>query len=136
MQAYSGDLLDLIDWEITPDNNIKVTNETADYYRYFDATLQSEFLYDCVQDTIQNIIPEEVKYLKYYEEFKGCLNSHFEMPDKVVSLLVNFLEQNNGKLSKRARNKEFNALKQKEIEIIESFYNDIFICAVDSNKRS
>jgi len=34
--------------------------ETIDFYRYFDATKQAEFLYDCVDDTIRNIIPEQL----------------------------------------------------------------------------
>ena len=34
-------------------------------------------------------------------------DDEFEMPDKTVTLLVYFLEQNNGTLSKRAREKEF-----------------------------
>jgi hypothetical protein len=37
---------------------------TSDYYRYFDTTLLAEFLYECVERTIDKIIPEEVGYLK------------------------------------------------------------------------
>ncbi len=63
-----------------------------DFYRYFDATKQAEFLYDCVHDTIQNIIPEEINYLIQYDEFKRYLDDEFEMPDHTVALLVKFLE--------------------------------------------
>ncbi|MBS3771805.1 MAG: Fic family protein [Bacteroidales bacterium] len=126
LQKYSHPLLDFIDWDTTSDNNIKVLNDTIDYYRYFDATPQAEFLYDCVYDTIYNIIPREVRYLEQYDQFKRFLDEEFEMPDKTVALLVRFLEQNEGKLSKRAREKEFSALSREEIETIEKQYSEIF----------
>jgi hypothetical protein len=126
LEQYSHPLLDYIEWKETKDHNIEVLNETIDYYRYFDATLQAEFLYDCVIDTIQNIIPAEVLYLAQYDEFKRFIDDEFEMPDKMVALLVRFLEQNNGILSKRAREKEFNLLTEIEINQIEKRYIEIF----------
>jgi len=120
--AYSQPLLDFIKWEKTPDNNIEVLNETIDYYRYFDATLQSEFLFDCIDYTISSIIPQEVDYLQKYDELKAWLDDRFEMPDNMVALLVRFLEQNNGTLSNRARKKEFKELTNNEIIQIEKQY--------------
>jgi hypothetical protein len=75
-----------------------------------------------VHDTIQNIIPEEINYLIQYDEFKRYLDDEFEMPDHTVALLVKFLEQNKGKLSKRAKEKEFSNLTDKEITDIEENY--------------
>ena len=126
LQKYAHPLLDFIDWKTTPDNNVEVTNETIDYYRYFDATPQAEFLFDCVYDTIQNIIPQEVKYLEKYDRFKRFIDDEFEMPDKMVATLVRFLEQNEGKLSKRAREKEFSGLTNAEVEEIEDLFATIF----------
>lgn len=126
LEQYSHPLLDFIEWKETKDHNIEVLNETIDYYRYFDATLQAEFLYDCVIDTIENIIPAEVTYLAQYDEFKRYVDDEFEMPDKMIALLVRFLDQNNGSLSKRAREKEFGALTEVEINQIENRYNEIF----------
>ncbi|HUX93772.1 MAG TPA: hypothetical protein VMV36_08185 [Ignavibacteriaceae bacterium] len=82
-------------------------NQTIDYYKYFDATLLSEFLYDCVDYTIKKIIPDEVSYLQKYDAMKVWLDDLYQMPDKTVALLIRFLELNNGTLSKRAREKEF-----------------------------
>jgi Fic family protein len=127
LEQYSIPLLDFIEWKETSDHNVEVINETIDYYRYFDATAQAEFLYGCVKDTIANIIPQEVDYLTKYEEFKHYIDSTYEMPDNMVSLLVSFLEQNNGKLSKRAKEREFSQLNEDEIEDIQSRYSLIFI---------
>ena len=127
LEAYSHPLLEFIDWEETPDHNVRVLNETIDYYRYFDATAQAEFLYSCVEDTIERIIPEEVKYLWRYDEFKEFIDEELEMPDKEVALLVRKLEQSNGKLSKRAKRNFFSALTEKEVEEIERSYHEIFL---------
>lgn len=127
LETYSHSILEFLEWKPSPDHNIDVLNNTIDYYRYFDATIQTEFLYDCVQDTIENIIPQEVDYLAKYDEFKSYIDEVYEMPDDMVSLLVRFLEQGGGKLSKRALKKEFSELKVKEIKDIEMNYKFIFL---------
>jgi len=126
LESYSHPLLEFIEWRATEDNNVEVLNETADYYKYFDATRQAEFLYDCIRDTIDNIIPAEVEYLKKFDEMKRYLENLFDMPDKEVSTLIRFLEQNEGKLSKRVKTKEFSALEVDEIKAIENKFNQIF----------
>lgn len=126
LESFSHPLLDFIEWRKTTDNNIEVLNNTIDYYRYFDATLQSEFLFECVDYTINKIIPEEVAYLQKYDAMKTWLDDRFQMPDKMVALLIRFLEQNNNKISRRAREKEFSALSDKEIEEIENNFKLYF----------
>jgi len=54
------------------------------------------------------------------------MDDEFEMPDKMVALVVRFLEQNNGKLSKRAKEKEFTRLKKGEVKTIEKQFQNIF----------
>ncbi|MEM8520622.1 Fic family protein [Flavobacterium sp. PL12] len=126
LESFSHPLLDFIEWKTTKSNNVEVLNETIDYYRYFDATKQAEFLFDCVNDTIVNVIPTEVNYLQKYDAMKKYLDDIFQMPDKTVALLIRFLEQNNGKLSKRALEKEFSVLSEIEIKEIEENYISIF----------
>jgi Fic family protein len=127
LESFSHPLLDFIEWRKTRDNNIEVLNETMDYYRYFDATLQAEFLFDCIDYTIKKIIPEEVAYLQHYDAMKNWLDNRFQMPDKMIALLVRFLKQNNGKLSKRALGKEFSKLKDAEVLEIEKQFDFCFV---------
>jgi hypothetical protein len=79
-----------------------------------------------VEDTIRNIVPQEIKFLANYDSFKKYMEEEFEMPDKMISTLVRFLEQNQGALSKRAREKEFAILTDKEVKNIESTYATLF----------
>ena len=126
LENYSHPILDFIEWEKTKSNNVNVLNDTIDYYRYFDATPQAEFLFECVDTTIHTTIPEEIAYLQKYDEMKVWLDDHFQMPDNMVALLIRFLEQNNGTLSKRAQEKEFVGLNNEEVKNIEQQYNQVF----------
>jgi Fic/DOC family len=126
LESYSHPLLDFIEWKKTANNNIAVLNKTIDYYRYFDATAQAEFLFECMDYTINKIIPKEVAYLQKYDDMKAWLDDTFQMPDKTVALLIRFLEQNNGVLYKRAREKEFAALTDEEVKEIEKNYQIYF----------
>ncbi|SDF17647.1 Fic/DOC family protein [Pricia antarctica] len=126
LEAYSSPRIDLIEWKPTTDHNVEITNETIDLYRYFDATLQAEFLYECVEETIEKIIPEELDFLEKYDRMTNYINSIVTLPDTKVDLLIKFLNQNQGKLSKNKREKEFEELTDEEIKSIEESYNLIF----------
>jgi hypothetical protein len=126
LEEYSHPVLENIQWKPATDHNVEVLNQTVDYYKYFDATPQAEFLYKCVQDTIENIIPNEVRYLECYDEFKRYMDDVYEMPDKELSLLVSFLRQGAGRLSKRALKKEFSSLNESEVKDIERQFKEIF----------
>lgn len=127
LEIFSKDRLDLVKWRPDESNNVEVLNETIDLYRYFDATKQAEFLYSCVKETIEDTIPTEVDYLEKYDLMKDYLDNYFEMPDKTVALLIRFLEQGNGQLSERAKNKEFQELTADEVLRIQEKYQDIFM---------
>ena len=126
LEAYSKPRLDLIEWAPTRRGNLEVLNETIDLYRYFDATQQAEFLYDCVRQTVEKTLPEEVNYLSRHDEMLDFIEDHFDMPDKVSENLITFLRQGNGKLSKRAREKEFQKLTGNEVEMLEKKFAEIF----------
>jgi len=126
LEHYSKPRLDLIEWRPTDKNNVEVLNETIDLYRYFDATTQAEFFYECVAETINKTVPEEVEYLKKYDLLDNFIKNYIDMPDRLVDLLISFLSQNNGRLSKRSREKEFKHLTDAEVQVIERKYDDIF----------
>ncbi|CAN5597099.1 Fic family protein [soil metagenome] len=131
LESYSEPIQEFIEWKVTKSHNVEVLNDTIDYYRYFDATAQVEFLFECINYTIEKIIPEEVLFLQRYDEMKSYLDDEFQMPDNMVSLLINFLKQNNGKLSKRKNEKVFEKLSEEEVKDIEENYSKIFIGNVE-----
>jgi len=126
LEHYSKPRLDLIEWRPTDKNNVEVLNKTIDLYRYFDATKQAEFFFECVEETVNKTLPEEVDYLTKYDLLNDFIKNYIDMPDKLVDLLIRFLNQNGGKLSSRARNKEFTQLTKAEVQAIENKYHEIF----------
>lgn len=126
LEFYSHSRIKFIEWESTGEGNVNVTNETINLYRYFDATRQAEFLYDCVRETIERTLPEELTYLEQYDALKTAITVRYDMPNPTIDLLIRFLHQNNGVLSKRAREKEFNALTEEECAELEKLYQEIF----------
>lgn len=127
LESFSKPRLDFIRWKSTPDGNVDVLNDTIDIYRYFDATTQAEFLYECVQETVLKTLPDEVQYLQAHDEMRSYLQHHFDMPDKMMENLIGFLRQHGGELSKRALNKEFKMLTADEVRLLEQKYQDIFM---------
>lgn len=115
-----------MEWKPTIKNNVEVLNETIDLYRYFDATKQAEFLFECVEETVKIALPEEVSYLTKYDLLYDFIKNHIDMPDKMVDLLIRFLGQNDGKFSNHARRKEFSLLTDNEIQAIEHQYERVF----------
>jgi hypothetical protein len=126
LEAYSKPRLDHIQWHPTLKGNVEVLNHTIDLYRYFDATKQAEFLYACVEETVNTTLPTEVQYLEKYDMLNDFIKNYIEMPDRLINLLIRFLNQNHGKLSKRARKKEFAQLTNDEVFAIERKYDEIF----------
>ncbi len=126
LQSYSAELLPLIEWRATDDGNVHVSNDTADYYRYFDATRHAEFLYSCVEQTVEDDLPDEVRFLEAFDRFSSSIKDIVEMPDRQVERLRAFLAQGRGKLSERARAQEFAALSEAETERIQALYAETF----------
>lgn len=126
LEDYSRRLLPVVDWEPTADGNVHVKNDTADFYRFFDVTAQAEFLYDCVRQTIETDLPSETGFLRRYDEFRARVQGIVDMPDRTVDLLFRFLRQNDGGLSRRARQGEFAELIDEEIARVEELYAEIF----------
>jgi Fic family protein len=131
LQSYSRPLLEYIDWQPTEQGNVAVLNETAQYYRYFDATAHAEFLYHCVATTVEHDLPEEVAYLEAYDRFATEVQHIVDLPARTVELLHRFLRQGGGRLSRRAREREFAALTSEEVEAIERLYAEE--CADDAS---
>lgn len=104
------------------DGNLEVLNNTSDYYRYFDATAHAEFLYACVEQTVEHDLPDEVRFLEAFDRFAAGVKEIVEMSDRQVERLRGFLDQGNGRLSKRARGREFAPLTDEEARRIEALY--------------
>jgi hypothetical protein len=128
LESFSKPINAFIDWSWTPGKQIAVANDTADLYRYFDATALAEFLYGRIADTIRIDLKEELTYVAVYDEAFRAVRDIIDMPDRRASLLVRLCLQNSGKLSNRKRN-DFPELTEAELTAIGEAITEI----VESN---
>jgi hypothetical protein len=135
LESYSRRLLPHIRWEPTPDGNVRVYNDTADFYRFFDATPHAEFLYACVRQTIEEDLPNETSFLERFDRFRAGVEAIADMPDRMLNNLLGFLRQNGGHLSNRAREQEFVALTSEEVRRIEELYAEAFEGATSAHEQ-
>jgi hypothetical protein len=111
LQGHSGPLMPFIEWRPTPERNAEVFNDTADLYRYFDCTAEAEFLYSCVKRTVEEDLPREIDYLRRHDEALQRIMNAIEMPDRMAENAIMFIRQNEGTLSRKRREGEFNKLR-------------------------
>jgi hypothetical protein len=126
LQDHSLPLMGFIKWIPTADHNVEVLNDTADLYRYFDCTTAAEFLYRCVQRTIELDLPKEIDYLKRHDRAMSRMMEAVEMPDRLAQNFILFVRQNGGTLSARKRDKFFAQLSAVEIRNLEEYVSTEF----------
>jgi hypothetical protein len=131
LEAFSASIHPFIQYQMDAEQRLTVLNETADLYRYFDATTQTEYLFECIEDTIRTDLKREIDFLKFFDAAVKSVLSIVDMPNQRASLLVRLIHQNNGKLSKNRR-ELFSELTDEEVGRIESGVND----AAKLNERS
>jgi Fic family protein len=124
LESYSTRLLPTVRWEPTGKGNVSVLNDTGDFYRFFDATPHAEFLYECTLKTIEEDLPNEAQSLRRHDRFRARVEALVDMPGHTIDLLFRMLRQNGGRLSKRARQREFAKLTEAEVRRVKEVYAD------------
>ena len=130
LELYSRRVLPVIRWQPTDQGNVRVLNDTGDFYRFFDVTAQTEFLYECIRQTIEHDLPAETSFLRSYDTFRTGVEQIIDMPHQTIDLLFRMLKQNGGKFSQRARQHEFAQLTEDEATRIEALYDTSFDAAL------
>ena len=126
LQKHSGPLMSFIEWRPTPERNVEVLNETSDLYRYFDCTDNAEFLYACVEQTIDHDLPQEIDFLRRHDEAMRRITDLVEMPDRIAEDLLMYIRKNNGRLGKKRRQNEFAKLTDGEVSAVEAIVREAF----------
>lgn len=108
-----------VQYTLDADNRMVVHNDTTDLYRYPDLTPHTEFLYDCIEETLQKDWPEELSFLKKFDGACKDVRDVVELPDNRLRLLVRLLLQNHGSLSLGKRS-QFKDLTDDELRRIEA----------------
>lgn len=116
LESFSIPLLKLIDYTLTNEGVLTVETESKQHYQFIDFTQFSEYLFNCVVNTVENDFKNELEFLSHYDETKKAIQQYIDMPDKLIDLLIKFTYQNHGNIPKSKRNKFFSQLTDEEID--------------------
>jgi len=115
LEAFSRQIMPLVDYSIDEEGLMTVHNDTASWYRYIDMTFQSEALFRFIDRTIETELAQELAFLAKYDETKKAIQEIVDMPDRQIDIFIRLCLQNNGRLSERKRKNHFNFLTDEEV---------------------
>lgn len=119
LETFSQPLLALIDWDMDANGELVIRGDTARHYRFFDATLFAEYLYDRVAETVRTDLRAELGFLATFDRAKAAIDDIVDMPDRRAALLIRLLMQNGGTLS-RAKRAQFAELTDAELAAMQT----------------
>lgn len=94
-------------------------------YRYFQADREVAFLERMIERAINQEIPEELHFLRGYDNAFSQIDAEFDLPQKDIALLIRLVQDNGGKLSKTKRSR-FDWLPGEVLDRIEAIVNLAF----------
>lgn len=127
LDTLSAPILNMIQYYIDSDNDSTlVVNNDIDYmYRYPDFTDHVQFIYRMMDKSIKVELADEVFYLGCFEVAKQIIQASSDVSDKNLSLIVNMILRNNGKMSKKKSKFILQHISQKTVSYIEEQLEEI-----------
>jgi len=126
LRAHDARIMPFIEWRPTASGNVGVTNDTADFYRYFDAAPGSAFLEDQLQHAIGVDLPRELNWIASYDYARQRIDALMDIPSRQASLLISAILQNQGRLSGNKRKNMFAAMTDEEVSTVEEIIVEVF----------
>lgn len=131
LESFSKPLIPLIDFTLDARGRLTVQNETRDFYRYPDCTAIADALFGFVAETIETELPNEIRFLRQYDEARRLMREVVDLPNRHADLFVRLCVQNKGTLSKaKRRSEEFAKLTASEIDDLEVAVREAFDLSV------
>ena len=124
LEVFSLPLNRLVEYSLDELARMTVHNDTADWYRYIDMTVQAEALYDFVIQTVESELVEELSFLANYDSTKKAIQDVIDMPDRLIDLFIRICLENNGRLSANKRKSHFDFLSDDELFSMETIIRE------------
>ena len=125
LESFSKPLMELVEYTLDDRQQMTVTNDTVNFYRYIDCTELTRITIDFIRETIETELPAELRSLNTYDGIRDKMRDVVELPDRIARLFVSLCSQNGGRLSTRKRKlPEFVVLSDAEISVLEKIVRD------------
>ncbi len=80
----------------------------------------ARFMTQCARAALANSLLDEAAYIEAYDKAFQKIDASFDLPDKTINLLIQWVQQNHGKMPERRKNsQELVLLKPEELDEIE-----------------
>ncbi|CAB1070660.1 cell filamentation protein Fic [Alkalispirochaeta odontotermitis] len=119
LEAFSRQLMPLVEYFLDEYGNMTVHNETAIWYRFIDMTPQAVALFRFIDQTIDTELASELAFIANYDKTKKVIQKIVDMPDRQIDLFIRFCLQNNSRISARKRMRHFDFLSDEEVALLE-----------------
>lgn len=120
LETFSQPLMDILEYDVDSGGIMKIKNNDPSLYAYLDYTQYAEYLFACIDRTINTDFKNELDFIIRYDQVIQAIQEIVDIPDRQLDLLIKMIIQNNGVLSPIKRKKLFSALTDNEIKKIES----------------
>jgi hypothetical protein len=108
------------------DDELEVTGNIARYYRFFDATEQTEYLYSAIERAVHGDLAQEIEYLIATDKARQEIGRFLDLPGKDLDLLMRVIAEQHGRLSQTKRDSHFSQMRPDEIEKVEQIVRESF----------
>lgn len=96
-------------------------------YAHWHADAAAAFVTGCAELALEQSLIDETRFMHAYDRAQGQIDREFDLPDRTINLLIQWIRQNDGRLPERRRNApELLLLKPQQIERIEAIVADCF----------
>ena len=117
-------------WDVTfidEGNFLFEFKSSAMVYASWSAQNAARFITSCARDALEKALLDESTYLQAYDRAFEEIDSAFDLPNRTINLLIQWIQQNDCKMPQRRRNaEELLLLKAEEIDAIEAIVAEHF----------
>ena len=126
LETFSVPVRNLVEYDFDDDFSMTVTSDSAYLYRYLDATPLVDYLYACINQTIDVVLKNELDLLHKFRQVKQAINREMDISNTALDRFVNFCHQNKGSLSRRKRDRFFEHYPDTQVARMEEIYRSFF----------
>ena len=128
LEAFSRPARQLWDVTYIADNEFGFDfRSSPQVYAHWNGAAAAEFVTRCAEQALEQSVVEETAYLQGYDRAYARIDREFDLPNRTINLLIQWIHQNNGRMPERRRNAaELLPLTPQQIERIEAVVADCF----------
>lgn len=96
-------------------------------YAHWNGEVAADFVTRCAEQALEQSLVDETAFLQAYDRAYEQIDREFDLPNRTINLLIQWIRQNNCRMPERRRNAtELLLLKPQQIERIETIVADCF----------